>query len=118
MDASYYKVEVQIGGRTRTLVCSLGAAEEIRRETGRNPLHAGGLFVDATGALCAPGDIAIAMAALLRETEPEVDAKVLLKEMELYRLPAYMEAIAHAMAGPDFGKEAPPEANPPQADPR
>src|SRR5688500_19188510 len=105
MDASYYKVEVLIGGRTRTLVCNLEAAEEIRRETGRNPLHAGGLFLDSTGSLCPPGDIAVIMAALLRETEPEITAKALLKEMEMYRLTQYMEAIAHVMAGPDFGKE-------------
>lgn len=112
-DATLYTVEVQIGGRIRKLVCNLDAAEEIYTEVKRNPFNPATLLTPDGTDWCPPGDIARIMAALIRESEPDVSAKALSKEMEMHRLPQYMEAIARVMAGPNFDRESPPEeANP------
>jgi hypothetical protein len=115
MNATYFAVPVQIGEQKRSLVCNFRAVDEITKVIGRNPLE-GNLFV-ADSAMIPVVQIAAIMAALLRKEDPGITADALLDEMELWQLPEYMKAIAHVMAGPDFGKEqAQPPANPQIAD--
>ena len=115
-DTKLYQVEADIGGRIRRLTCTLEAAEEIQTAVGRNPFDVQRLLMPDGATWCPPSDVCKIMAALLRKSEPDVDVKRLLQEMEMYLLPRYVEAIARVLSGPESGKEPPPEeANPPQA---
>jgi hypothetical protein len=113
MDATYYAVNVQIGGRDRSLVCGMEQAEELHKLTGKN-LLAGENILQMEGGIT-PSRLAEIFAILLRVSEPQVSASDLKRQMEFCRFPEYLESIAHVLAGPRYKKLEEQPVNPPEA---